>query len=414
MKETTRMIRGAASAIAVCAACAILPAKNGAAAEARQKDASAARSFCASVWRGETAYVEIPEAFRDMAPSLAGRNAGPDVSLTLLRFEEVQYDMVERAKNEKGKWYNKVGGKGSVPDVCREWKPGYKSKPTMVKVVASPGAKPVKRVFELEGPGGGHGSFELSVVDRVLPPAKHWKYFLDLWQHPWAVSRYFGVKPFSKEHYARMEPVWRALAESGCKALTVTLTSPAVVSAKDSVASSPEISLPAATSKESSTVLVTATFESPEISLPTATSRDSPAVSVPATFESPGISLPTATSRDSPAASVPAAFESPEISLPAATSRDSPAASFDRFLTSSPATASDRTSSDFCSSPSFEASSAAVSFPLTVAFSPLWNSVSSAKAVRNAYGWFAKMPSIRITERKMLRIFFAFAIAHSS
>ena len=223
MKETTRMIRGAASAIAVCAACAILPAKNGAAAEARQKDASDARSFCASVWRGETAYVEIPEAFRDMASSLAGRNAGPDVSLTLLRFEEVQYDMVERAKNEKGKWYNKVGGKGSVPDVCREWKPGYKSKPTMVKVVASPGAKPVKRVFELEGPGGGHGSFELSVVDRVLPPAKHWKYFLDLWQHPWAVSRYFGVKPFSKEHYARMEPVWRALAESGCKALTVTL-----------------------------------------------------------------------------------------------------------------------------------------------------------------------------------------------
>ena len=67
------------------------------------------------------------------------------------------------------------------------------------------------------------GDLKITVVDRVLPPPGEWKYFLDLWQHPWAVARYFGVKPFSKEHYAAMRPLWEMLARSGNKTLTVTL-----------------------------------------------------------------------------------------------------------------------------------------------------------------------------------------------
>ena len=67
------------------------------------------------------------------------------------------------------------------------------------------------------------GDITLTVVDRVLPPPSEWKYYLDLWQHPWAVARWFGVKPFSKEHYAKMEPLWRQLAAAGQKVLTVTL-----------------------------------------------------------------------------------------------------------------------------------------------------------------------------------------------
>ena len=53
------------------------------------------------------------------------------------------------------------------------------------------------------------GDVKVRVVDQVLPPARDWKYYLDLWQHPWAVSRTAGVKPFSKEHYAAMEPIWK-------------------------------------------------------------------------------------------------------------------------------------------------------------------------------------------------------------
>ena len=67
------------------------------------------------------------------------------------------------------------------------------------------------------------GPFTLRIVERVLPPAKDWKYHLDLWQHPWAVARYHGVKPFSPEHYAKMKPLWERLAASGQKVLTATL-----------------------------------------------------------------------------------------------------------------------------------------------------------------------------------------------
>ena len=64
----------------------------------------------------------------------------------------------------------------------------------------------------------------LRVVDRVLPPPKEWRYYLDLWQHPWAVARFNDVKPFSKEHYDAMRPLWRELADAGQKAITATVT----------------------------------------------------------------------------------------------------------------------------------------------------------------------------------------------
>ena len=67
------------------------------------------------------------------------------------------------------------------------------------------------------------GSVKVTVLDRVLPPAKDWKYFLDLWQHPWAVARVNGCTPFSAAHYRAMEPLWRQLAAAGQKTLTVTL-----------------------------------------------------------------------------------------------------------------------------------------------------------------------------------------------
>ena len=67
------------------------------------------------------------------------------------------------------------------------------------------------------------GDLELTVVDHVLPPPSEWKYYLDLWQHPWAVARYFSVKPFSPAHYAKMRPLWELLADAGNKTLTVTL-----------------------------------------------------------------------------------------------------------------------------------------------------------------------------------------------
>ena len=81
-------------------------------------------------------------------------------------------------------------------------------------ITAAPDAKPGEYRM---------GQLVVTVVDRVLPPPREWRYFLDLWQHPWAVARVNGVKPFSDAHYAAMEPLWRMLADAGQKALTVTL-----------------------------------------------------------------------------------------------------------------------------------------------------------------------------------------------
>jgi len=75
------------------------------------------------------------------------------------------------------------------------------------------------------GEGGKRVSFplELDVLAAQLPDPAKWAFFLDLWQHPWAVARYHGVKPFSKEHYRFMEPIYRELANAGQKALTTTI-----------------------------------------------------------------------------------------------------------------------------------------------------------------------------------------------
>ena len=65
---------------------------------------------------------------------------------------------------------------------------------------------------------------ELEVLARTLPAPKEWAFFLDLWQHPWAVARYHGVEPFSPLHYELMKPLWEELAAAGQKTITTTIT----------------------------------------------------------------------------------------------------------------------------------------------------------------------------------------------
>lgn len=66
-------------------------------------------------------------------------------------------------------------------------------------------------------------SIRLEVINRVLPDSKSWKFFLDLWQHPWAIARYHKVEPFSKEHYEKMRPYYELLANAGQKVITTTI-----------------------------------------------------------------------------------------------------------------------------------------------------------------------------------------------
>lgn len=66
-------------------------------------------------------------------------------------------------------------------------------------------------------------SYSVQVKDHVLPPPAKWTYHLDLWQNPYAVSRMFEVKEWSKEHFDQLRPYMQWLAAAGQKTITVSM-----------------------------------------------------------------------------------------------------------------------------------------------------------------------------------------------
>ena len=153
-----------------------------------------ARTFEVTAWRGETVAARVPD-FAELGKAPDG------IKVRFGVLESVKYaPSVESLQRfevyDRLKWNSDDDG------------------PRVVEVSVPADAKP--GVYSC-------GMMNIRVVDRVLPPAKEWKYFLDLWQHPWAVSRYHDVKPFSKKHYAKMRPVYELLASAGQKTITTTI-----------------------------------------------------------------------------------------------------------------------------------------------------------------------------------------------
>lgn len=65
--------------------------------------------------------------------------------------------------------------------------------------------------------------YQVQVLDRTLPPASDWKFHLDLWQSPYAVSRMYNVKEWSPAHFAAMKPYMQMLADAGQKVITTSI-----------------------------------------------------------------------------------------------------------------------------------------------------------------------------------------------
>ncbi|WP_165734255.1 DUF4091 domain-containing protein [Polaribacter sp. 20A6] len=82
-----------------------------------------------------------------------------------------------------------------------------------------------KSTFQIVINGQKTQKFELTlhVIEKVLPPATEWKFHLDLWQNPYAVTRIHNVKPWSSEHIELLKPVMKRLADAGQKVITVSL-----------------------------------------------------------------------------------------------------------------------------------------------------------------------------------------------
>jgi hypothetical protein len=64
----------------------------------------------------------------------------------------------------------------------------------------------------------------VEVLPATLPAPADWKFHLDIWQHPWSIARWHGVKPWGEEHFAVMRPYLRELASAGQKVITTTIT----------------------------------------------------------------------------------------------------------------------------------------------------------------------------------------------
>lgn len=63
----------------------------------------------------------------------------------------------------------------------------------------------------------------LVVNDHALPAPEDYAFYLDLWQQPYAISRYYNVEPWSDAHLKKLEPYTDMLARAGQKTITTVL-----------------------------------------------------------------------------------------------------------------------------------------------------------------------------------------------
>lgn len=68
-----------------------------------------------------------------------------------------------------------------------------------------------------------HIKLNVDVSSRALPAPADYAFYLDLWQQPYAISRYYNVEPWSPEHLKYYEPYAKMLARAGQKATSVIL-----------------------------------------------------------------------------------------------------------------------------------------------------------------------------------------------
>ena len=156
--------------------------------------ATSARTFEVVAWRGETEAARVPD-YAELGPATNGFKVRYGV-LKSVKYAPEPESLQRLEAFDRVAWRSRDNG------------------PRVVEISVPADAKP--GVYNV-------GMMTVRVVDRVLPPAKEWKYYLDLWQHPWATARIARVKPFSKAHYAAMRPVYELLATAGQKTITVPI-----------------------------------------------------------------------------------------------------------------------------------------------------------------------------------------------
>lgn len=66
-------------------------------------------------------------------------------------------------------------------------------------------------------------SLGIDVLDCTLPAPEDYAFYLDLWQQPYAISRYYGVEPWSRRHLELLRPYAEYMARAGQKTVSTIL-----------------------------------------------------------------------------------------------------------------------------------------------------------------------------------------------
>lgn len=71
--------------------------------------------------------------------------------------------------------------------------------------------------------GGSSLLVRVNVQEPVLPEPNEWQFYLNLWQQPYSVARYYDVAPWSQEHFRLLKPYAQMLAAAGQKTISTIL-----------------------------------------------------------------------------------------------------------------------------------------------------------------------------------------------
>jgi hypothetical protein len=64
---------------------------------------------------------------------------------------------------------------------------------------------------------------QIKVQPQILPKPHDWKFRLDLWQNPWIIASYYGLKPWSEEHKQLLRKHLKLYADAGGKFITANV-----------------------------------------------------------------------------------------------------------------------------------------------------------------------------------------------
>ncbi len=176
---------------------------------------SALNAFEFDVWKGEKVWGAVTLTNTGAQAMILEADFKAPAFLGLARRKPayVRTGVVHKIADGKGKsFFDRV-----------EWGGGKELKPGEEGMAIFEVSVPARGCFR-QGEfavGGKIWPVKISIADKTLP--KKFSTYIDFWQHPWAVSRFFKVTPFSKEHYEKMRPIWTELGDLGQKVLTVTI-----------------------------------------------------------------------------------------------------------------------------------------------------------------------------------------------